>query len=276
MCAIALMTGLYAVAVSPGSRINDIKLSGYYFYAESTDPVEENARKAADTFLASYINQYIADNGITREKVSPDALPGVSYITMDRAKGKRVFSYIEKCAVVEGAEAPSVPAVMPTPQLPEKEIKTTQTTTIVSTAPEKEFKDTNSESSTAPSTNAIAADVTDNRISLDPDAESDPATRVRKKILKNLLSTPDIEKAFGDLNRLKAEYVVKRLGPYAKCSNRMWAFWIVYDSTGKNLEALLSPGKEGERINLLTGDDSDSLDRYTSGQGKIAMFFEFR
>ena len=57
MCAIALMTGLYAVAVSPGSQINDIKLSGYYFYAESTDPVEENARKAADTFLASYIRR---------------------------------------------------------------------------------------------------------------------------------------------------------------------------------------------------------------------------
>lgn len=263
--ALLTISAIYAQE-TPGRKINDIKLSGCYFYAESTDPDGLEAKKAADTFLASYINQYVSDNGLHKEKLSPDNMPGVCYITMDRAKGKRVFAYVDKSAITGEA------------------INANPTSTTTSTTPP------------SPLTNhdeAKTATLTETQADPEPIPQSDPEpavsgsantanekissySEIRKGIIESLTKTKNVEKAYEYLNRRKAEYIVKSVGPFTKCNNKMWAFWLIYDSTGRNLEALLSPGREGERIDLLTGNEEASLDNYTSGQGKIALFFEFR
>ncbi len=51
---------------------------------------------------------------------------------------------------------------------------------------------------------------------------------------------------------------------------------MIYDRTGKTLEAFLSPGQDGERLNIITNTENGSLEEHLHGKGKTAIFFEFR
>lgn len=274
MTLMAVAFSLTAAAANIGKQINEIKLSGTCFYAESTDPSEANAKKAANTFLASYINQYITDNGLSHEKVTPDDIPGIKYLKMNRANGKRVFAYVEKNVILNGetpAPQPETEDVMeetPAPEpepAPAPEPEPEPVTTPV-TAEEADSVAVFEESYAVEEEPAVTA----------PAENSDPLFVTRYNTLMSLVETKGLKDALASLQRLNAEYIVKRYGPYNKCPNKMWAFWMIYDSSGSNLEAFLSPGKEGERINMISGSETDSLDNYTSGKGKVALFFEFR
>lgn len=260
-----------SAASDTGKRINDIKLSGTCFYAESTDPSEANAKKAANTFLASFINEYIADNGLTHERVSPDNIPGLKHLTMKRNSGIRVFAYVEKDVILQGETPAPQPAQEEVIEEPVEEIATveeilpdTLAVADIPVAPAAETPVASPGTSAQPSEPSVTVD------------DSDPVFRTRYNTLMSLVEVGSLSNALKALQRLDAEYIVKRYGPYNKCPNKMWAFWMIYDSTGNTLEAFLSPGAEGERINMLSGSETDSLDNYTSGKDKLALFFEFR
>ncbi len=94
--------------------------------------------------------------------------------------------------------------------------------------------------------------------------------------LESLYNAGSIENVIKTLHRLEAEYIVKRYGAYTTCKNRTWSFWMIYDRTGKTLEAFLSPGQDGERLNIITNTENGSLEEHLHGKGKTAIFFEFR
>lgn len=103
-----------------------------------------------------------------------------------------------------------------------------------------------------------------------------PLVQTYVATLESLLNAGSLKNALNQLNRFEAERIVKRYGPYAKCRNKTWTFWLIYDSTGTTLEGFLSPGNEGERLNILNNREDDSLSNYMKGQGKVAVWFELR
>lgn len=260
-----------SAASDTGKRINDIKLSGTCFYAESTDPSEAAAKNAANTFLASFINEYIADNGLTHDRVSPDNIPGLKHLTMKRNSGIRVFAYVEKDVILQGETPAPQPAQEEVVEEPVEEVAVV-TEDIPDSIAIPDIPDT-------PVAAAPVSTGSTQSASAEPAApadDSDPVFRTRYNTLLSLVEVGSLSNALKALQRLDAEYIVKRYGPFNKCPNKMWAFWMIYDATGNTLEAFLSPGAEGERINMLSGSETDSLDNYTSGKDKLALFFEFR
>lgn len=268
----AFASTLPAYAASgTGKRINDIKLSGSYFYAESTDQSEAAAKNAANTFLANFINQYIADNSLTHDRVMPESIPGIKYLTMKRNSGIRVFAYVEKDVILQG-ETPA-----PQPDEDEEEESVEVVTAVEDVAADSILADIPDTFLVEEQTSATPPASSSQSTSAAPaDDENNPEFRARYNTLLSLVEIGSLSNALKALQRLDAEYIVKRYGPYNKCPNKMWAFWMIYDATGTTLEAFLSPGAEGERINMLTGSETDSLDNYTSGKDKLALFFEFR
>ena len=200
---------------------------------------------------------------------------------MTRGANIRVFAYVERNIILNGETpnpqpheeiqaTPSTPpatvtsAPAPTPA-PAPEAPSVETPTVANHNEPDCLDETGTENDETLSS------------SLGTDAvEQSPVIRTYVSALESLIEAGDLQSVLSKLNRLQAEYVVKRYGPYAKCKNKTWAFWLIYDSTGKNLEGFLSPGNEGERLNIITNYENDNLANYMGGKDKVAVWFEFR
>lgn len=271
MAIVCLPASAYAVQ-GTAKQINDIKRSGTCFHAESTAPTQKEATEAATQMLAYHINEYIKDNSLSCPRVSENSIAGIKYIEMKRGSNIRVFAYVDKDNILKGeapaprpeptetqtppAPAPPAPAPAPAqPARPEPAAPTEQPIEqTIDTSTDEDLTVTTAE------VDAVAnAAIVNNYV----------------KALESLIAAGDLQSVLKRLQRLEAEYVVKRYGPYAKCKNKTWAFWMIYDNNGKDLIGFLSPGKEGERLNVVTNNENDSLSNYL-GQGKIAVWFEFK
>lgn len=246
---------------APGSakQINDIKRSGTCFHAESTAATQKDATEAATQMLAFYINGYINDNNLSVPTVSSDNIPGVKYLEVTRGTNTRVFAYVERSAILGGESIPNIQ-------------NTQETQNTQSTQDTQNTQDTSGvveESTTSYTDNSSNESTSD----YDEIAKS-PILRTYTDALVQLVDAKDLQDALSKLGRLHAERIVKRFGPANKCVNKTWAFWMIYDPSGKQLEAFLSSGNDGERFNIVKDFDNDSLSKYT-GADKVALWFEF-
>lgn len=273
---LVFMLGAAAAAFAGTSKqINDIKRAGNCFFAESTAPSMAEAKQSATSMLSHYINDYIKDNGLSHPLVSESSIPGIKYIDMKRGSNIRVFAYVEKSSILNGET--------PTPQNTQPEPVETPSTPAPAPAPapapsqaapvQQPVEEIVMEEPAGPAYETGDANIDATTSAADPNAN--PVTRTYVAALEQLIAAGKLQNVLSVLNRLQADYVVKRYGPYAKCRNKSWAFWMVYDSTGENLEGFLSPGTEGERLNIVTDVDNDDLNNYM-GKDKIAVWFEFR
>lgn len=235
-------------------KINSVKLSGECFYAESTDPSEDVAKKDASTFLANYINEYLKDNGLSIAHVTENSIPGIKYFTMNRSGNKRVFAFVEKSVILDGAQPAPQPVLDPEPV-------------------NEPVKKSEPQLKPAPTSVAKTSDSGFNQGILDELEKSN--TETVAKALAKLAESKNMKESFLAIQRLNAEYIVKYYGPITKCKNRMWSYWLIYSPDGTDLLGFLSPGKEGERINILDSSENASLDSFL-GQGNNAIYFELR
>lgn len=266
----AFLVCLSAWAV-PGTakQINEIKRSGAYFHAESTAESQQEATDAATQMLAYYINEYIKDNSLSIPNVSADNIPGVKYLEVKRGTNTRVFAYVER-NVILGGEAPA-----PVPQAQPEAEPYAEPQTV--TEPESSQSIQGNQGTQGATVESYADDndySPDGSYTETNETVVSPLVRTYTTALAQLYGAEDLQAAVGILNRLQAERIVKRYGPANKCVNKSWSFWMVYDSSGKILEAFLSPGAEGERYNFVSDTDNDSLSNHTR-PGKTALFFEF-
>lgn len=292
---VAVLAGT-AVLHAQGSvskKINAVKLSGECFYAESTDANEETAKANATTFLANYINEYLKDNELSVNPVTESSIPGIKYFSMDRSGNKRVFAYVEKAVILDGASpAPQpetvteAPEQTPAPAPDVAGIPAPVQTPAVADQPYQEPIQV-SEANLADAGDILGyllwmycgiPEETTRSMGYTPKNLPGDLTQKQKlmvKMLTNLDDSRDMKEAFLKTQRYNAEYIVKRYGPVTKCKNRMWSFWMIFSPDGTRFVSFLTPGNEGQRIDLVNRNEQASLNDFLGG-GNNALFFELR
>ena len=246
---------------SVSKQINQIKRNNAYIYNEATAEDETEAYQLAYEQLLLQVQELIKSNpnlSNANNVLVKDIQSKVESLSMMRGKMHRVFVYVKKSAI-EGvdnttvinnssgttitiADAPASivdvqpavpvnatpPAVVAPPQVPAAPPAATPTPTpAVQPSPRP---------STTPATR--------------PAVGSTGLSGWQQDAITALVECTDVAAVRAKLNRLKAEYKVKRYGTPDKCPSETEAWWIIFDDQG-GLVAVLGPDN-GQRIDYRT------------------------
>lgn len=216
---------------SDTKKINSIKRNNQYIYAEATMSTEAEAYQIAEELLTTYINEYIE----TKKKLSQaenvivkDVTGKCDKIQMRRGEMYRVFVYVKKSDLIP---ADNVVTFVKPEAVPEP----------------SEIDEPSGE------------DVSDETLKLN--------VAWQQAVIDELLATSSLTEVKAMLNRLKAEYKVKRYGNYDECNNPATCFWLIIDGNG-SVQTVLGPGVD-QRANFKTLQ-YDSLKNYS---GSNAIWF---
>lgn len=230
----ALMASI-AMAQNTSKEIYDIKRNESYIYAEATDRDAEKAFGMARDLLISFMVEYaqgereLSDDDHELIKKNVDRLQRMQ---MARGEQMRVFVYIAKTDVLSTAASSPQPKAEPKPEV-KAEPKP-------SAKPEAKVTPAQSKPLSQPLPQAVAGSW-------------------QEKVINDLLACETLSQGKAMLNRLKAEYRVKRTGYMSTCTDPAVCYLLVGDAEGK-LKTVLSPG-DGQRTNLRT-KVADTLDNY--------------
>lgn len=218
---------------SDSKRINKIKRDNKYLYAEDTKPTEQEARQGAEETLQTYIDEYVATEKKLKKAehiVIKDLQSKIDRIEMKRGTMVRAFVYVKKSDIIPAENV----VVTDGPGDPDRQAEPVST---IEPLPA-------------------------------PSLEATGLPQWQQELIKELLQKQTLTEARAHLNRLKAEYKVKRLGAPAAAKNTAQLFWVVALPNGGGL-TVLGPGNE-ERINYRTMT-TDQLSAYS---GNDALWFE--
>lgn len=269
-----------------GKQINDIKRDGQYFYAESTLETEEKAHETATLMLANFINDYINSNNLPHDKkVTEQDLAKAQSLSMKRGPMIRVFLYVKKSDFVPDGTVATPAKEEPEVQVPvakeepvAKEAPVVKEEPIAKKKPVEEVEQQKPEAKTADtSEQAIPAEDQPNTEPADQPVETAESNSMRLAVswqqtaIDDILKKSSLPEVVVLLNRLKAEYKVKRMGTYNESKNAALSFWVICENDSNNsLITVLGPGTDS-RVNFKTMQH-DSLGNYS---GKNAMWFDF-
>lgn len=253
LLSLAAITAVFAQQTD-AKKINSIKRDDQYIYAEATMNTEEEAYQVAEELLATYINEYILSKkklNKAERVIVKDIASKCEKIRMMRGEMSRVFVYVKKSDLIPADNA----------------------LTLVKT--EVQEKDTVCE---APP--AVVEDVPAEGFTADDLPEEDLPVEIiarnenlrlnvswQQAVVDELLGTSFLTGAKALLNRLRAEYKVKRYGSYNECKNPAACFWVIAGQDGY-VQTVLGPGTE-RRTNFKTLQ-YDSLQNYS---GSDAIWF---
>lgn len=208
---------------SDTKKINSIKRNKQYIYAEATMDTEDAAYQVAEELLTTYINEYIESKKKLNQAGSvivKDITSKCDKIRMMRGDMFRVFVYVKKSDLIPAENAltlvkPEEPATEPDSleSLQEEEGET------------------------------FSGEIVRNEnLKLN--------VAWQQAVVDELLTASSLTAAKALLNRLKAEYKIKRYGGYNECKNPADCFWLIADSAGI-IQTVLGPGTN-ERTNFKT------------------------
>ena len=258
-----------AQQASVGKQINEIKRNTIYLYSEATLADEGDAKDLACELLLNQISEYIGtrlDITDSSNVLVKDIKAMSESLTMMRGTMYRVFVYVKKSdiegvqnvTIIDKETIPNVGRSIPV-RNEEENVKTN--TKYTSTATE------NKPTVSVETTHTIS---TNNSVSVT--SETVGASNLEKwkqQAIYLLLSCNDIKDVQSKLNRLKAEYKIKRYGTADNCRSVDQSFWIIFDEKGI-LVTILGNENNG-RVDYKTMQKS-SLDRY---KGMNAVWFNF-
>lgn len=260
---------------STGKQINEIKRDGQYFYAESTLETEEMARETATLMLANFINDYINSNNLPHDKkVTEQDLAKAQSLSMKRETRIRVFLYVKKS---DFAPVGTVNE-MSTKEEPEVQAPIAKEEPVAKDEPIEEVVQQKLETKTTDtSEQAIPAEDQPDTEPADQPVETADSNSMRLSVpwqqtaIEDILKKTSLTEVVALLNRLKAEYKVKRMGTYNESKNAALSFWVICENdSNSSLITVLGPGTDS-RVNFKTMQH-DSLGNYS---GKNAMWFDF-
>lgn len=273
----------YSQTSDVGKQINSIKRDGQYFYAESTLETEEAARESANLMLANFINNQINDKGLPHDKkITEQDLANAQSLKMKRGSMMRVFVYVKKGDFVPVEETENAPAeeelvsvvepikgqkiVEEEPEVVENR-PVVQETYNVKEEPIAKEASVEQEEAVEQEASVVGAEATSVE-------NIDRSLRLpiawQQTVIDDLLTNTNLQGVMTLLNRMKAEYKVKRFGTYNECRNAAMSFWVICENDNSmNLITVLGPGAN-ERVNFKTMQ-YDSLGNYS---GKNAIWFE--
>ena len=292
--ALSLLLAAGAMAQQSNSKeINKIKRSTAYLYSEATMATQQEAAEVAYELLMKQVEEYIASKRKLNQAdnvLIKDIRSKGEALSMMRGEMHRVFVYVKK-SDIEGVENTTVvnaasgttvtitdnPLLPPTapvaatdhaseilpPPAPETEKK----------APADEIADDGDHTPIEefqPEDEAVqkrlatvgGAYLQDGKVQSDLPAWQQQA-------IAQLLDCGDITAVRAKLNRLKAQYKVKRFGPADKCPKPAEACWALFDTQGRLL-TVLGPGTQN-RIDYRSMQYS-TLEAY---KGMNAIWFNF-
>lgn len=272
----------YSQTSDVGKQINNIKRDGLYFYAESTLETEEAARESAILMLANFINDHINDKGLPHDKkITEQDLANAQSLKMKRGTMIRVFVYVKKgdfVPVEETArtsteeELVSEVETIKGQKTAEKESEVLENTPVV-------LQETYHVKEEPIAASVVQEEAVEKEaLSVVTEAASvesaDGSLRLpiawQQAAIDDLLTNTNLQGVMTLLNRMKAEYKVRRFGTYNECRNAAMSFWIICENDNSmNLITVLGPGAN-ERVNFKTMK-YDSLGNYS---GKNAIWFE--
>lgn len=280
--ALLLLMGTAAMAQETTSKqINQIKRDPLYLYAEATMDNEADAQSVAYELLLKQVEEYIASkSNLTQADnvLIKDVKSKGESLSMMRGEMHRVFVYVKK-SDIEGVTNTTL-----------INNSTGATVTISSVMPSKSPAEVETDM------NGMSDDgeyhvfedefqpedeATQRRLANEGGANQDlpaapaEATAVpglsgwQQQAMGALLQCADVAAVRARLNRLKAEYRVKRYGTADKCPSVADAYWAIFDRDGK-LVTILGTGAS-QRVDYRTGQYT-TLEQY---KGMNALWFNF-
>lgn len=258
-----------AQQASVGKQINEIKRNTIYLYSEATLADESDAKDLACELLLKQISEYIGtrlDITDSSNVLVKDIKAMSESLTMMRGTMYRVFVYVKKSdiegvqnvTIIDKETIPNVGRSIPV-RNEEENVKTNTkyTSTATETKPTVSVETTHTIS-------------TNNSVSVTSEtAGASNLEKWKQQAIYLLLSCNDIKDVQSKLNRLKAEYKIKRYGTADNCRSVDQSFWIIFDEKGI-LVTILGNENNG-RVDYKTMQKS-SLDRY---KGMNAVWFNF-
>ena len=249
---------------SPSKQINQIKRSPMYLYAEATMESAEEALSVARELLMQQVQEYVSTKpGLSQAKdvLVKNVNAKSESLSMMRGTMFRVFVYVRKTdieavdnatALNTGTQAAEVMVEQPVPPVPAPERPAERP--VAETTPEPETPAEEVATQVVPEATAVAsADL--------------PAWQLQA--INDLLNCSNSADVKAKLNRMKAEYKIKKYGTPDKCPNAKESFWVIFDQNG-SVNTILGTG-DNERINFRNMQYS-TLDQF---KGQEALWFNF-
>lgn len=263
LAAAALLMGFSAMAQTTSKQINQIKRSPLYLYAEATMESEEEAQSVAYELLLQQVQEYIASSQMLSAAdnvLIKDVKTKGESLSMMRGEMHRVFVYVKKYDIEAVTNTVAVNNNTNTAvNLPAQGMTNTTQNTSMPTVTETPAP-TPKASQTQPQQQQQPAATTTGKV-------ESPLTGWQQMAMVSLLECPDMTSVRAKLNRLKAEYKIKRYGNADNCPSAADAYWAIFDSNGK-LVTILGPGTT-QRIDYKNMQYS-SLSEY---KGMNALWF---
>lgn len=241
LLSLIVLAGATWAQQSDSKKINSIKRNSQYLYAEATMNTEEEAYQVAEELLTTYINEYIESKKKLNKAESvivKDIASKCDKIQMMRGEMYRVFVYVKKSDIIPAENS----ITLVKPETPDSIADTEGVPPAVIEV--------------LPSGEGQSAD--------GMDAAPGEAPRLseawQQNVIDELLSLSSLTEAKALMNRLKAEYKIKRYGSYDECKNPANSFWLIADGNGR-LQTILGPGTD-RRTNFKTLQ-YDALENYS-------------
>ena len=251
---------------STSKQINKIKRDSDYLYAEATMETAEEALSVARELLMQQVQEYIGE----KEKLSQakDVLvknvnAKSESISMMRGTMFRMFVYVKKSdieavknvtAINTATNTTTVVVEQPVPPVPapEKPVEVVEQEVVVQVE--------------EPVAQEVAVEVVESQ----GEAVTDTGLPAwQQQAISDLLECADATAVKAKLNRMKAEYKVKKYGTPNNCPNANEAFWVFFNADG-SVNTVLGAGAT-DRISF-RDMQLTTLDKY---KGMNALWFNF-
>ena len=251
---------------STSKQINKIKRDSDFLYAEATMETAEEALSVARELLMQQVQEYIGE----KEKLSQakDVLvknvnAKSESISMMRGPMFRMFVYVKKSdieavknvtAINTTTNTTTVVVEQPVPPVPapEKPVEVVEQEVVVQVE--------------EPVAQEVAVEVVESQ----GEAVTDTGLPAwQQQAISDLLECADATAVKAKLNRMKAEYKVKKYGTPNNCPNANEAFWVFFNTDG-SVNTVLGAGAT-DRINF-RDMQLTTLDKY---KGMNALWFNF-
>lgn len=257
---------------SVSKQINQIKRDQQYIYEEATHESAAEAESMAFELLLQRVNEYISENGGLSKASNvlvKDVKQKAEVLSMMRGTMYRVFVYVAK-KDIEGVSN----ATVINPSSGTTVTVSDNSNTIVDVQQTVVPAEENNAPSPKPEEKQAPKPVIDpmynnsnNQANKQSGNLENPLGGWQKSAIDGMLDCNDIAAVRAKLNRLKAEYKVKRYGTADNCPSVDSSWWAIFDKDGK-LVTILGPASP-QRIDYKNMQYS-SLSNY---KGMDAIWF---
>lgn len=246
-----LLFGVTALAQeSPSKQINQIKRNNSYLYAEATMETADEALSLARELLIQQVQEYISEKhklSQAKDVLVKNINAKSESLSMMRGTMYRIFVYVKKNDI-EAID--NVTAI-------NTETNTTQVVVEQPLPP-----------TPAPKEPTQVSEIKNSTTQGEPVTETGLPTW-QQQAIEEFLQCTDMSAVKAKLNRMKAEYKIKKYGTASNCPNANEAYWILFNADG-SVNTVLGTGIS-DRINFRNMTYT-VLDNY---KGMDALWFNF-